>query len=320
MLFEYKDCLSPIKDKGKIVLKQGVQKDALYTFCIPTFKRSGDLREALDSVYAQQTAIPFNVVLSDNNPERDDETEKLIEEYYQDKENLTYFKNAENLGMAGNWNRLILECRTEYMILFHDDDVLFPNFLERIDTIRKIYPGVTALNAGKQKSSNPSGDTIKSKSGRIVSHTAKSNYCKYLFGAPSGCLFRMADLDAIGGFDEVSYPSIDYVAIEKLCLSNKPVISTTEPLMFYRVGSNATAKLDTQLKWLDIDYQIKTELKEKLGVSSALYKTALWFETKMRLRGVNKISPGTCYNGYKAGGNVFCVLYNMYDYCLRTRG
>ena len=320
MLFEYKDCLSPIKDKGIVVVKKGRSVESLYTFCVPTFKRSGDLKEALDSVFSQQTTIPFNVIVSDNNPERDDETEVLIEKYYSNKDNLTYIKNVENLGMAGNWNRLILECKTEYMVLFHDDDVLFPNFLERLEEIRSQYPTVAALNAGKQKSSNPSGDTIKSRSGRLVSHTAKSNYCKYLFGAPSGCLFKISDLISIGGFDDDSYPSIDYVAIEKLCLENKVVLSTSEPLMFYRVGSNATAKLETQLKWLDIDYQIKNELKEKLGLSPVLYKTALWFETKMRLRGIIKITPGTRYNGYKAGGNTFCVLYSLYDYCLRMRG
>ena len=107
-LFEEKDCLSQVNDKSVIVVKEGVVQDALSSFCIPTYRRSKDLKEAIDSVFAQQTGIPFNVIVSDNNPERNDETEILINTYYADKDNLRYIKNAENLGMAGNWNRLVL--------------------------------------------------------------------------------------------------------------------------------------------------------------------------------------------------------------------
>lgn len=317
-LFEEKDCLSPIKDKSAIIVKEGTYQNALYTFCIPTYKRSKELKEALDSVFAQQTNIPFNVIISDNNPERNDETEDLINVYYADKENLRYIKNADNLGMAGNWNRLILECKTEYMVLFHDDDVLFPFFLEKIDCIQAHYPGVSVLNSGKIDWKGDDMPAVYHK-GSLKKHLKQTNYCKYLFGPPSGCLFKVLDLKKIGGFDGASYPSIDYVAIEKLCLADKLVLATTEPLMLYRVGENATAKIETQLKWLDIDYQIKNELKDILGISNSTYKMALWFEIKMRLRALRNSNVSCSYMQYKPGSRLFCLLYALYFFMLRRR-
>lgn len=317
--FEGKDCLTPVDKVGKITIKEGVSQDALYTFCIPTFKRKKDLKEALDSVFSQQTDIPFNVIVSDNNPERDDETEALIHARYSNKDNFFYFKNAENLGMADNWNRLVRECPTKYMILFHDDDVLFPFFLERVDAIRRQHPEVSALNTGKVKGPQTIiRDNLK-RTGRIYKHTAKNNYSKYLFGAPSGCLFNISDLEEVGGFDADTYPSIDYVCIEKLCLAGKQVLTTSEELMFYRVGENATAKFETQLKWLDVDYQIKTELKKHLGISNIVYKTSLWFEIKMRLRGIKNLETSIMYLGYKPGSKIFCLLYGLYARFLKIR-
>lgn len=318
-IFEAKDCLSPIKDKGTIVIQKGVFFETPYTFCIPTYKRSRDLKEALDSVFAQQTNLLFNVIVSDNNPERDDETEVLIKTYYSEKRNLRYIKNAENLGMAGNWNRLILECRTDYLILFHDDDVLFPYYLERIDKVRQRYPDLSALNCGKIEGPNTIFKDKNSKEGKVLIHTAKTNYFKFLFGAPSGCLFKVDDLKHIGGFDNGAYPSIDYVCIEKLCLEKKMVLVITEELMFYRIGENATAKVETQKKWLDVDFQIKKELKDLLDISTLKFKMALWFEIKMRLRRLRKSKINSTYLHYKPGDRLFCALYMLYDYCLRRR-
>lgn len=311
-IFEGKDCLAPISKVGKIIIKEGTSQDALYTFCIPSYKRSKDLKEALDSVFDQKTKIPFNVLISDNNPDREDETELLIQTYYSNKDNLWYIKNAENLGMAGNWNRLILECKSEYMIMLHDDDVLFPFFLERIDNIRKIHPDLSALNTGKKVGAVPVLEKNVRGTGKVYKHTAKTDYCKFFFEAPTGCLLKVSDLKEVGGFDPETYPSIDYVCIMKLCLAGKIVLKTDEKLMFCRDVENTTARLETQMKWLDIDYNMKTELKELLGISNIMYKVTLWFELKMRLYVIKKLKSDVQYRDYKPGSKIFCVLYGLY--------
>ena len=310
--FEYVDSLSSLKEAKKIEIKEGIQQESLYTFCIPTFKRSQDLKIAVDSVFSQKTAIPYNVIISDNNPERGDETEQLVLECYSDKPNLTYFKNTENLGMTGNWNRLVMECKTEYMILFHDDDLLFPYFLEELEKIRKRFLKVSALNTSKILWTGGSYSLPKNRKDKTKIHSSKTNFNRFNFGAPTGCLFRVDDLKEIGGFDPAGKQSFDYIAVEKLCLKQKVVLSTKQKLMLYRVVNNYSSKIENQLNWLTIDYQIKTELKELLGISDFIYKLVLWFEIKMRLRSIDKISPGIKYLNYSPGSRFFCLLYGLY--------
>ena len=74
------------------ILNNSVE-DTFYTFGIPTYKRSKELDEALTSIYNQKSSIKYNVIVSDNNPMRDDETELMMKSKYGKKDNVFYFKN-----------------------------------------------------------------------------------------------------------------------------------------------------------------------------------------------------------------------------------
>ena len=105
----------------------------LVSIVIPTYKRVSTLRETLDSVIRQTGNHNYEILVVDNNPERGDETELMMAEYVSVK-NLLYFKNTENIGMAGNWSRCSELANGEWVVLIHDDDLLVI-FL----TILKIY-------------------------------------------------------------------------------------------------------------------------------------------------------------------------------------
>lgn len=314
-----KDSLSSIKNVGKIVILENGEQDPLYTFCVPTFKRSLELRKCLESVFDQQTDISYNVIVSDNNPERNDETEKMIRTHFLSHKNLTYVKNLENLGMAGNWNRLILECKTKYMILFHDDDVLLPFFLKEIDKFVTNYPFVSALNTGKYRWNGIENyEPHYRNCPKSFRHNKYTNYAYFTFGAPSGCLFNVEDLKEEGGFDADTYPSHDYVMVQRLCMKGKMVIQIVDKLMLYRIVENATSKIETQTRWLDIDYNIKEELAQLLRIPSPIKKIVEYYEIKLRLRSINKLEHGYEYNGYSAGGKIFLIFFNLYRRIWRT--
>jgi glycosyltransferase involved in cell wall biosynthesis len=84
------------------------------------------IREALRSVLDQQ-GTTFNLVISDDRS--DDETLRIVSEEAGDRARVVV--NTERLGLAGNWNRCVAECRSPFIAIIHQDDVLFPGHLAR---------------------------------------------------------------------------------------------------------------------------------------------------------------------------------------------
>lgn len=314
-LFDYKDCFKSITEIEVINIHEQYNTEYLYTIAIPTFKRARDLESALHSVFNQKGNIPFNLMVVDNNPERNDETEKLLSDMKY--LNLSYYKNAKNIGMAGNWNRIMSLCKTKYLVMLHDDDYLFPNYIQFIADVLEKYPTLSSLNVSKQPWDGlpltcfPKNDL--SSSYGLIEMKKCTNYYGFFFSPPSGCVFNVADVIEVGGFDPYAYPSIDYVLIEKLILLGKKVMLSRNKLLMYRIVNNATSQLDTQLKWLYIDEQIKKELGDILHLPKWYQKFVIYMVLKVRLRGINKIDSSFRYKGMKGGGYLYLVFMKLWN-------
>ena len=105
-LFGFKNNFSKIANIGyeRIKWDQNLLSKSV-TIAIPTFKRPDLLKIALDSALNQINFDDYCVIVVDNNPIRNCETEKLIESY--ENHNFIYVKNKINIGMCNNWNRCI---------------------------------------------------------------------------------------------------------------------------------------------------------------------------------------------------------------------
>jgi len=86
------------------------------------------LAKALDSL-AAQTFIDFEVILSDN--ASTDSTPQICRRYVEADERFHYYRNAVNLGVAPNYNRVFELSKGEYFKWADYDDILHPEFLER---------------------------------------------------------------------------------------------------------------------------------------------------------------------------------------------
>jgi len=316
-IFINKNSLAEIENVAAIEILNCSEKELKYTIGIVTYKRRHDLKEAIDSVLNQESDIKFNILLIDDNPQRNDETEQLITEEYCNVPRLTYLKNTKNLGQAGNWNRLFQFCKTKYLIMLHDDDVLFPSFLRRIDHFANKYNSVSMLNSGKVNWHGNELNCNYPESERLYSFGKNTQFPFFMTGAPTGCLFNVNDVKEIGGFDPKTFPSIDYVFSQKMCMANKLVLATEEKLMYYRVVGNASSKAETQILWLDVEYKIRQELAKILNIANWKRDLVLFFEMKWRLRLLNRLCPGYTYKNYKPGGKLFALFYGIYFSLLR---
>lgn len=105
----------------------------LVTIAIPTYNRIRYLKEAVLSSL-NQTYQNIEILISqDPTPKGlDPEIRKWSEEYVQKNDKVKYSFNTTNLGLAGNWNKLINLAQGQYIIIIGDDDRLLPQCIETL--------------------------------------------------------------------------------------------------------------------------------------------------------------------------------------------
>ncbi len=112
-------------------------KENLVSIGIPAYKAKY-LKEAIDSVL-NQTYTNFElIIVNDNSPENIDD----IVSVYSDKR-IRYYKNEENLGKTSivlNWNKCLSYANGEFFVLLCDDDMMQPEFIEKMLCLVKKYP------------------------------------------------------------------------------------------------------------------------------------------------------------------------------------
>jgi GT2 family glycosyltransferase len=98
---------------------------------IPTYKRPYWLKQCLLSV-VNQTLKPYEVIISDNDPEKNTETEKIVYEFAKEYKFIKYEKNKENIGSLENFRKLLGMASGDLIQLLPDDDLLTPWALEEL--------------------------------------------------------------------------------------------------------------------------------------------------------------------------------------------
>lgn len=235
-----------------------------FTIAIPTFKRSDLLAFAINSVLRQKNCPVFDLLVVDNNPERHDETEDLMTNNYN-KPNISYFKNKENLGMAGNWNKLYLLSRTKWVVMLHDDDMLYPEFLsvmsgiishesENIACFYNCYVGFTG--EGEEQ---PKREGVKKIKVVPLKETDFLTGCHV--HAPLGMTLRRDVAIEMGGFNRDYYPSLDYHFHVKLSHFYPVSWLRGYPLASYRWLRNAGKNEKTRYEWIPQDNKVKTLIR-----------------------------------------------------------
>jgi glycosyltransferase involved in cell wall biosynthesis len=107
------------------------------TIAILAYYGGGLLTEAIASVLAQ-TYGDFKVIVYDDCSPHDLKSE--VESFSDPR--LRYVRHEKNLGVWGNTNRAMDLCDTEYLQIFHGDDIMFPWTIEELVSIMNENPQV----------------------------------------------------------------------------------------------------------------------------------------------------------------------------------
>ena len=103
----------------------GIVKQPLLSICIPTWNRAKYLDISLKSFVEQIREIDlseFELYISDNCS--DDNTPDIVKQYIALGLPITYNRNEENLGAAGNFVKCMHWASGKYILLLGDDDIL----------------------------------------------------------------------------------------------------------------------------------------------------------------------------------------------------
>ena len=100
--------------------------DAQLTVAVPVFNGERFLAQCLDSLLSQ-TYRGFVLLISDN--ASTDRTQEICRHYLERDPRVRYHRNPVNIGMYGNFNRLLGLVQTPYVKLANADDFWAPTML-----------------------------------------------------------------------------------------------------------------------------------------------------------------------------------------------
>lgn len=236
-IFTIKDNFKVYSHVDSILIKKSKVEHPEITFFVPTYKRVSTLRETLDSILNQDGDYKYEILLLDNNPERDDETELLVKREYASIPQLSYYKNSENIGMTGNWNRGYELARSEWVSMLHDDDCLFRNSIQYVLRIINLLDNsldALFLNHVFCKSAY---------SNQKVGHIKKLSSFDFFMdncGTVVGAFLKRQSVISLGGFTDALYPAADYHFWAKITKFKTAYRVIDVPRAFYRIGDNTS--------------------------------------------------------------------------------
>jgi len=95
---------------------------------IPTYNREKQLCRLLDSIFKEDISDLYEIVVVDNSSDYD--THEVLSKYSSQK--IRVVRNSFNIKMATNMVNTFLHCKTKWMWLISDDDVICENSIKKI--------------------------------------------------------------------------------------------------------------------------------------------------------------------------------------------
>ena len=219
----------------------------IFDIVIPTYNRIGYLKEALDSALSQNFHS-FNVIVIDSNST--DGTREYLSSISHKR--FSYHLYDDNKGLFGNINRALQHAKSQYISLFHDDDVMLPDFLRLNYEVFRNSPNVVFAHCAVVEIDSL-GEVIRERQRSILKEVANGdmflreilkNPEKVSIVAPS-VTFKKEVIDCGELFDEkmIFWGDLDYwIRISKYgCVAYLDIV-----LMKYRIhnlsGSSTVLK------------------------------------------------------------------------------
>lgn len=217
-----------------------MSKNPLVSVCIPVYNGEKYIAETIQSVLAQ-TYANIEIVVQDN--ASTDRTWSLLQEFAARYPQILIQGNAQNCGMAANWNLVINRASGDYIMLLSADDLLMPRFVEKClslfkrDSVDAVVTNHLFLREGKV-----------SRRRRLVAPGIYHHHCKIiLLHNPFSVNFTLfgktlVEKMKVHGNLFQSFMTCDYDLCLRISLADVRIAYCDEPLGTYRVHDSNLSK------------------------------------------------------------------------------
>lgn len=266
---------------SKPIIVPGFAPAGILSIMIPTYNRLDLLKESIQSAVNQTTNQPYNIIIVDNNTDLTvaSQVETLVRSVKFPS--ISLYRNCQNIGMYGNWNRCITLAPTKWLTILNDDDLLLSNFVDIALNKIQNYPGYLLYSGRVSILNQLQGVEFNSKKNKLIvriknavksllknKHSKLTPFKYYLSNPHSGSLgivFSRELAIRIGGFDIDYFPSADYLFWIKISLSNRS-FGYSDKVAEYRILQNECLKPNVLEGWLTQSDEMRDELSNELGL------------------------------------------------------
>ncbi len=248
------------------------------TIAIPVYNREDFFPVALESALNQ--TIRTKIIVVDNASDHD-KFEKYVNELKDPR--VKYYRNEENVGMVGNWNRCIELSNTPWISILHDDDALHKRFTEiMLKVIAKDQ------NLGMAGAKALVGESFPEDLNQNIDLTASGKYLNpayFLYKNISpfpGVVFRKELGEKINGYNPEYHPIADldfWYRISRLA----PSVLIDKKLVWYRISplQETFSKIQSIL---DVTVVIREKIQKELGLKGNILKASVNYEHQNLLK------------------------------------
>jgi len=308
LALEGRDAFTANRDAASTLAFGDEARDVpLVTIAIPTYRRPDLLLEALASAVAQQGAPPFEVIVVDNDVERPEAALEVARRFPPGLVRL--YRNARNLGMAGNWNRCLELARGQWVTILHDDDLVAPGLLRSIEPLLRssdvdFVACDSVIDADPATFHRALASWRPKRWRRIVgTDLQRIDPLRIVMSnvvAAPGAVMRRSAAIALGGFRDELYPISDYEFFARCCLHGRGV-GIAVPLAFYRLHpAAATLHEGTLVRMARLSLALQARVPVR-GVWGRIVKSLLM--AARRVTWLELIANGRA-RAHGAGGDI----------------
>lgn len=231
------------------------------TIAIPTYNREDYLQECLQSVL-NQTFQDYEIIIFDNHSDYD--ITGLV--YSLNDGRVKLVQHETNLGNQGNFKKIFqYKYQTEFLVVFHDDDTMRPDFLEKnIDFLQKNDDVIFAISLAHFVSKEQKmSDFFKAKKIDYFQNiTSPVEFVRLILRGYDFCfdsaIYRTRFLDDIGRFYEQFGKWSDRPYLINLSEKGKVAFSE-DKFINYRIHSSQDSQKSSE------------ELPQAIAYSKALF-------------------------------------------------
>lgn len=213
-----------------------------YSIVIPTYRRPGIIRQTMLSALTQTCSFPYEVLItSDGSFPEELETEAIVRSLGEEYPNISYYRNAQNVGMFDNWNVCISKAKGAWVVILPDDDMLAPDYLRVLDAFltRHNSVGMVGVKSRSVQGKLPYSDVSFPAPPETLTAKYIGKTDLYFGGGinVTGMAFSKESIRKLGGFQPLFFPVADSVTMAKFACYLE-LVNLECVLSAYRVDDN----------------------------------------------------------------------------------